>query len=394
MKIMVRAAGVEAEEKLRTKFVLVAKDGSGQQFPMPGGAGAGGAAGGEMLVGEAYAGGGAGAIDEGVSGLGLGLAPRNARPGGEPMLPPSLAGRVQSGRAGRNAQSATSARSLTSARAGGVYPQASISVSVAGPVSPGSGQPSASFRGHASPLLALGTGGVPLDVNVAWKMYKSSPGLGGDASAEIVRLKTAAADRKAELAVVGGQVNSCKARIDEVQRALDLVRSSRERSAARPASARDGSVPSDDEFKLSHELAESKKAYRVVWDKYNLVRAAAEKHAGDATAALSGLLADFETWFAQSTGRLPPVALSPIRTHGRSGGVSLGGRSHGFGAAAAHDWTAAMAIGGGDDLLDEAEAFEKLELDRVAHTAPGSESYFTATKRIRDGARSVGRKAL
>ena len=106
---------------------------------------------------------------------------------------------------------------------------------------------------------------------------------------------------------------------------------------------------------------------------------------------MAAMVRDFETWYASMTGRLPPIPVSPSRD--RSGSpFKSGSRQQGFGATALYDWSAAAKGDSKDDQLDDAEAFEKLELEKVTAHEPESMAFFGATRAIRQGARPPGGK--
>ncbi len=143
-------------------------------------------------------------------------------------------------------------------------------------------------------------------------------------------------------------------------------------------------------MRVAGELAEAKKVYRAAYERLNAAREAGRALSAAVDAHMAGLLRDFETWYASCTGRLPPIPISPQRD--RSGSpFKSGARQQGFGATAAYDWTAAMTSGG-DDALDDAEAFEKMELAKVTSAEPDSAAFFTATRKIRQGAKPYGRR--
>jgi hypothetical protein len=392
VKIMVKQSGVEAEERIRSLYSLSKKEASGAGASGPSGAGAGAGAGGS---GSGAHSGGVGSIDEAVSGLGLGLAPPSARPSAV-QLPASIAMR-------------TGALSPASPRA---------------TFRSGSPTPSSPVRTFAGPGIP-GRAEIALDLNGAWRQFKSTPGLGAETASEISSLKARINEKKAEAAASVKAANIAKDKIDALVKELADIRSGVRPSTAQttgsavsgPAGGDKGGrpqssgskkttgskagaetvpaappppTPEEEEARVAGELAEAKRAYRAAYDRLNAAKQHAAALGAEVNGHLATLLRDFETWYASCTGRLPPIPVSPARD--RSGSpFKSGARQQGFGATAAYDWTATTS-GGGDDVLDDAEAFEQMELARVTSSEPDSAAYFTATRRIRQGARPFGKR--
>ena len=140
-------------------------------------------------------------------------------------------------------------------------------------------------------------------------------------------------------------------------------------------------------------LAESKRVYRAAVETLAAKKEACAQLQEQLSACMAAMVRDFETWYASMTGRLPPIPVSPTRD--RSGSpFKSGQRQQGFGATAIYDWTAGTKGGGAsaDDQLDDQEAFEKMELEKVTAHDEGSMAFFGATRAIRQGAKPTGGK--
>jgi hypothetical protein len=297
--------------------------------------------------------------------------------------------------------------------------------------------------------------------------FKSTPGLGAEIAHDIASLKQAINDRRAEAGAAVRTANEAKARIEALAKQLADIRSgvrpdtahsagtanTNATGGARPASAgsKKGAAPAagkaaaggaagpasvsgaasaapehvsspvEDEAKVSADLGEAKRVYRMAYERLQVCKEAAATLGGEVNSLLAVLLRDFETWYASCTGRLPPIPLSPTRD--RSGSpFKSGARQQGFGATATYDWAGTLeaeskgegprgvggvgfsgpvgssssgyvgGLDGGGDVLDDAEAFEKMELAKVTAVEPDSAAYFTATRRIRQGAKSFGKR--
>lgn len=398
-KVMLKQAGVEAEERLRITHGMV--------HPSSALSSSSGSLHTTSVVTSLQAhDGGVGIINESISGLGLGLASSTARPNAL-QLPASLAVR---------------------------------STSPLGSRSPiGKGTVGFGTSGPSNTGLLTGAGGITraniaLDLNGAWKQFKTTPGLGAEMATEVSRLKRSLAERKTEAAAAVKAANIAKERIEMLAKELADIRSGirpntggthlssnssatasnptggarpqssgSKRSAGKPGEANVVPAPApppgptleEEEARISNELTEAKHAYRAAVDRINNARQVGAALNAEISQHLGSLLRDFETWYASCTGRLPPITVSPARD--RSGSpFKSGARQQGFGSNAVYDWTATMSstgVGGNaDDVLDDAEAFEKMEIARATSVEPDSAAYFTATRKIRQGAKSYGKR--
>lgn len=216
-------------------------------------------------------------------------------------------------------------------------------------------------------------------------------------------------------------MNACKQQIDAL--------------TSRLTSEAGVGLSADARTALVARLGEAKGAYR----QHHASLLIAQDALAAAQATLDGrtqaALRAFEAWHAASSTYTHPAG-SPVRGHSRhrSGGLGLGlGAAGGTGTGAHHhhhrpastgsiasasgglgglassltttsprthagglsattwmgspsDFASASASGRASDVLDEAEAFDRLERERVAAADPDSLAYFAASKRLRQGA--------
>lgn len=464
VKVMVKHAAVEAEERIRSQYTFVRKDGSG-----PGQTGSsllnssistsGIAASNTLPLGSGGTSGisiphlgGVGAIDESVSGIGLGLAASSARPSAV-QLPASIARRAQDGSLA-SPSSPLMMGSTGGMGMGGTFTNFDGTSKGAAPGSPsgagGRGRSTSPAHHHHAGSSTMGRTNIALDLNGAWRQFKSTPGLGLETATEITSLRDKLEAKKSEAQTAAKTANEAKARIESLTKQLSDLRTGMQTrpgtagtqmtsvsggngasiagTTAKPGSAgskkagatvaasKAGSVvpgapdagsatpqpsPEEEEARISAEITESKRIYRASYERVASAREAGQRLAEEINGLMQAQLRDFETWYASCTGRLPPVPVSPARD--RSGSpFRSGARQQGFGATATYDWTTSSAGGpgnggaggAGDDALDDAEAFEKMEMERVTAAEPDSVAYFSATRKIRQGAKPFGRRAV
>ena len=430
-KVLVKQAAVEAEEALQQQYNLVRKgDASAAAQLSASEAAAHGAAADSSrpgTVGAASAGGareggsGLGVIDAAVSGVGIGLAPATARPGGL-QLPQSIVDRGGGLGATTFSPFAEAAAGGGGGGGGGAGGGAFSSSGPGGPaLSP--------LRGGRRKGAGLGDerqGNIALDLNGAWLQFKSTPALGAESAAEATSLKRRLATYRDEAALAVRAANEAKQRIETLSKMLVELhqrpataktetaesvgagsKSGKPQSAkgAKPGSvgpggdadsaaadsARRAAEREEEEKKMVAGLAESKRTYRAAVETLAAKKEACAQLQEQLAALMAAMVRDFETWYASMTGRLPPIPVSPSRD--RSGSpFKSGSRQQGLGATALYDWSAAAKGDSKDDQLDDAEAFEKLELEKVTAHEPESMAFFGATRAIRQGARPTGGK--
>ena len=204
------------------------------------------------------------------------------------------------------------------------------------------------------------------ELNDAWRAYRDASvgGPGAAAAAEVTRLKAAVVEARAAAATAAAAANTAKHLIDTLSGAGGAAAGSAPPPSASSADARAANA---------RALADAKASYRVAHATMMEARGRAATASANADAALAALVEGFTAWHAAHGGG----ALSA--TGARRAGLGASLRSTGLGG-----------VPGGEDALDEAEAFERLERDRVAAIDPDSLAFFAATKRLREAAATGG----
>lgn len=368
-RALFKSMAVEVEEQLRERFILVPKDGSGggagdaalravvpsvgsggEALPRPdsrsqaakpkgSSAGSGGVGAGSAqatlpslptttasAASSVYGTSGSGELDTGVSGFALGLAPSHARPSNmSPTRSPTATSSSVAGTpTGSPARLAASGQSLLDA-----FGHSSL---------PGSG----SGR-SMSPSRD--------EVNELWRRYRSveSGGPGAAAAASI-------GIHKAKLHGLREAVNACALAVNAAKTRIDTLAATQQQQQ--------GAGSEDARASLAKSLVEAKTAYRSQHSRLQSTREELSAVVATVDRLTAELIDSFERW-AQ---------------HGGSGGSGLMGRERGMLLG-----TLSPRVGGGEDVLDEAEAFERLERERVAAIDPDSLAFFSATRGLRQG---------
>lgn len=340
-KIIVRNLEVSIEEKLRSKYSLHAKAGGGAAAGAgdDGAAGAGGAAGGD--AGDGSGGGDMVGDLEGTGGYAVGQAPSGARPA--QVTQPAGAGVSWDASAGDDAPGSASSKSLHK-------------------------------RGASSGSAAMDDEFT--DRPSAYKHYRTDEGLGADQAAALAAAKEYLAGIKDESRALTKKVNASKRRIDDLTKALDEKRS--DTTAARPAVA--GAAAGDDEvivdeeeFRLMKELGDEKKSYRANFTELRALKAEVADKTAEVEGLKAKLLEGFEDWFRT----VNPEAAAEAEAKA---------------AREAEEREAQMlgpVYGDDGDALDDGEAFEKLEMERVSADDPDSLAYFNAQKKMQSTLRAT-----
>ena len=431
-KILIKTAGLEAEEALRSRFTLVPK-GAAEGSGSGSGGGSGSAGGGDASGGAS--GGGVGALDASSGGVGLGLAAASSRPRG------GLGGLLSGGSGspgGYGSEQQHQQHQHQHFEGRGSPGSSGVMYSTYGSSSSSSSSSSGGFRATgqlASPLFSP-------DLNAAWRQFKVTPGLGAEGAAAVHAAKGAHAAARAAVSAKARAVNAVKARVDALAASLAEVKARSSRSAspstlaagegsgaagskggkggalcrrapaplpfagalysaapcsfpshppllllphpallpplayncaAHAAAAHHAhSTPHDDkplveeEYRVAAELAAAKAEYRAAYEAWGRARDGAAAVGGEVSSAVGRMLSEFETWYAANTGRLPALDRG-----GAGGGSGGGGGGGGRGA------------GGGDDVLDEGEAFDRMEMERVTSHEPDAGAYFSASRKLR-----------
>jgi kinesin family protein 6/9 len=208
-----------------------------------------------------------------------------------------------------------------------------------------SGSPERSTMGGAG---YKGAGSGLQDRDTAYLVYKSGAGKMTNR-----RLN----DAKARLKQEKSRVKACAAAINESKRTIDdLTAQIDEKKAARAQQRKfsgmeegeQDDIVDEEEFRLMKRQREAKKQYRAAYEELTGLRAGLEAASKEVDSLKFQLLSDFEEWF-KGAGVDDPF--------GNTGG-------------------------GGDEkeVLDDQEAFEQMEIERITAQDPDSLAFFQAQK--------------
>ena len=366
VKIIVRHLQTETEERLRTQYTLGPKadaSGGGEESKLGADGGATAPANGGMV----------GDLDGDGGGFALGTAPAGARP------PSAMNNRNGAGGAGQaGAGSASPARvSFGASKEDEGVPAASTYRSR-----------EAAYKEcvcwlHGWLRLFLANSGVA-------GSFVSSPDLGLET---VDRLKAAKAEFK-ELRLnareLARSVNEAKQSIDDLDTSLAEKRRygvavsaaaavrcggrcnmcvhsdvmPARSSALQEAAAGGEDIVDEEEFRLMRQLSAAKKAYRARFQELREAKSSLAEAANNVDELKAQLLSEFEAWFGET--EVDENALGET--------IASGG--------------AAVDEG---DVLDDGEAFDRMEMEKVASQDPDSLAYFNAQKRMQSTLRSTRR---
>ncbi|CAH0372596.1 unnamed protein product [Pelagomonas calceolata] len=193
-----------------------------------------------------------------------------------------------------------------------------------------------------SPLSKMGDGDIVNDRSRAFEHYKRQAGRA--THEKLQRAKRARSDAKSQIRDAAARADAAKRDIADVDERLEETRR-RRREKIRAAGRDDDDVVDDEEFVLMRAGRDAKRDYR---DAHGAWLAARRDHAAaalDVDATKAQLVDDFQQFFAQLQRR----------------------------AGLAEE-------AGPGDKLDDQEAFDKLEMERVAAQDPDALAFFRAQK--------------
>lgn len=225
------------------------------------------------------------------------------------------------------------------------------------------------FRSDASSATArLVNSQPPLeDRAAAFEQFKAGPGF--ELANALKTGKVAVRDGKASVRGLSEQVNGFKSRIDEVKSILE--RKASEKAQHPELSNTTTEVIDEEEYVALGELKEAKRGYRAAFDSLKTAReelAWAERAVVNTRAQL---VADFEEWY----------------------GAGVGGEGEGDdgvkGSLMNATSASALAAARGD-VLDNGEAFEKMNMDRLMQEDPEAVSFYAARKAAASGVSKRG----
>jgi kinesin family protein 6/9 len=178
------------------------------------------------------------------------------------------------------------------------------------------------------------------DKDESFAMYKINQGQ--ELNSELADAKAKFKLAKQRTKNAADAVNQTKREIDEVEEQLRLKEDERERTQNKVEGMED--FVDEEEFRLMTTRKEKKREYRANFEDLKMLKAEMGQASNKVEASRSALLSGFETWYA------------------------------------------ALISGSEDpdeDKLDEAEAFDQLEISRVVDTDPDSLAFFQSQKKMR-----------
>jgi len=164
---------------------------------------------------------------------------------------------------------------------------------------------------------------------------------------------------KSRMREVTQSVNSAKYKIDELQNEIDVRKRSRiellRSSGFKTAETDD--IIDEDEYKLMKELKEAKRAYKNGYEQLQKLKSAVAQAAAESEACRINFSEEYSNWCA-STHQFDRSEMEDLLN-------ATGKSDAGFGS---------------EDQLDDQEAFERLEVERVMTKDPESLAFFHAQK--------------
>ncbi|KAJ9506575.1 hypothetical protein QJQ45_018998 [Haematococcus lacustris] len=201
---------------------------------------------------------------------------------------------------------------------------------------------------HESHSATITVAGGP-ERNAAFSHYKHD-------IAEGRNLNTIAKDRAAQLRDVKAAIKDSTADVNASKSEIDRLTALL--AERRPSGAtRDGDIVDAEYLNLSQALKAAKLAYRTAFDKLKELRGSLEALAASAAQAKQELITEFDNWVAMQGGNVA--------------GLNLGGS------------------GAEESELDAGEAFERMQLARLAANDPDSAVFHSALKKTA-GVRASG----
>jgi kinesin family member 6/9 len=194
-------------------------------------------------------------------------------------------------------------------------------------------------------------------------------GAGSELHENFMRLKSQVKDLKTRCKDIAAAVNDSKMTIDSLQGLLEQRKAARietlRRSGLKPSEAED--IVDEEEFQLMKELREAKRSYKNGYEQLQKTRIAAQQAAGALEASKLELVEAFNNSGGAMRGTFGTDTFGATDTGPLRRSVSPGTAGAG---AAAND----------ADSLDDQEAFDRMEEDRVLATDPDSLAFFHAQK--------------
>jgi len=200
-------------------------------------------------------------------------------------------------------------------------------------------------------------------------------GEGAELFREFTDCKTLFKEQRNKSKDLGFAVNEAKDIIDKLQRDIDVRKSSRLeflRSSAK-ASAKD-EIVDEEEFRLAKEIKDAKRTYRNCFEQMQRYKKASMESQARAEQLKNNLGRAYNQW--SGNGGQTGIGGGTQQTQGFGGSMSQGPQSPEF----RNNNNTLDASSNKLDQLDDQEAFDKLEIERVLANDPESLAFFNAQK--------------
>jgi kinesin family member 6/9 len=259
------------------------------------------------------------------------------------------------------------------------------------------------------------------DHHAAWDAYRRPGGPGARLAVQLRAAVEEAASSKGLVEEAAVEVNGLKSTIDRLSK--QLADRQRARGGHEEKDAVGNPIVDAEEFQLLQKLSETKKAYRSASAVLNARADAARGAARHASEIKADLVRSFGQWFEHLSGvrlgggqssplrgvggavlgasplsraaKPSPFMASPPRSSMHSPSMSSFGGSPTRELVGFESSTMELQPGESGERVDDGEAFERLEAERVAAEQPDALAFFQAGKRmtgtLRESAR-VGRR--
>ena len=215
----------------------------------------------------------------------------------------------------------------------------------------------------------LGLGGGELN---RFEAYAKSDDVGKQLYKDFTECRSTAREAKLRSKDLAVTVNRAKEIIDRLLQDIEARKASRiEYQRKMPGKDKDAMVD-EEEFRLAAELKDAKKAYKSCFEQMQQSKGVAMEAQAKANSLKAALASGFSKWKGNGDG-------GARATMGKGGGAPTAG-SMMTGKGEEPYPSGGGGGGGGGDQLDDQEAFDKLEIERVLANDPESLAFFHAQK--------------
>ena len=197
---------------------------------------------------------------------------------------------------------------------------------------------------------SVGAGGLQ-DRDTAYLIYKS--GAGKIANHRVNEAKAKLKHEKARVKACAAAINESKRSIDDIGAQVEEKKAARQqrRTFSGMEDGEQDDIVDEEEFRLMKRQREAKKHYRAAFEELSALRVGMEAATKEVDGLKFQFLMDFEDWFKGAASSDP---------FGNTGGIDGDGE--------------------GKETLDDQEAFEQMEIERITAQDPASLAFFQAQK--------------